>query len=148
MTHSLCQRRRGSDRTIRLFSGGDGRAREIDANRLDSRARTRASCRRGPSIRQRLLWERDYDESAGIAAACRRAAPAGRGTRFPKPAGRRGRTTPDRTADRAVQRAQHAAILRFGRRRTTRTGFFALIQFRTTQPVPGPAGASHRQDAS
>ncbi|WP_175720363.1 hypothetical protein [Burkholderia anthina] len=74
MTHLLCQRRRGPDRTIRLFSGGGGRAGAIDANPLDWRARTRASCRRAPSIRQRLLWERHYDERAG--ATGRRAASA------------------------------------------------------------------------
>ncbi|WP_175004179.1 hypothetical protein [Burkholderia lata] len=55
MTHSLCQRGCSADRTIRLFSGGDGRAREIDANRLDRRERTRESCRRGRSIRPRVL---------------------------------------------------------------------------------------------
>ncbi|WP_174987017.1 hypothetical protein [Burkholderia lata] len=56
MTHSLCQRGGGADRTIRLFSGGGGRAREIDANRLDRHERTRESCRRGRSIRPRVLW--------------------------------------------------------------------------------------------
>ncbi|WP_175687749.1 hypothetical protein [Burkholderia anthina] len=81
MTHSLCQRRRSADRTIRLFSGGDGRAREIDANLLDRRARTRVACRGGPSIRQRLLWQSHYDGNDGAAAACRRAAPAGAAVR-------------------------------------------------------------------
>ncbi|WP_448165990.1 hypothetical protein, partial [Burkholderia cepacia] len=63
---------------IRLFSGDGGRPCKIDANRLDRRVRTRGSCRRGPSIRQRLLWERHYDENTGVAAACRRAAPPSR----------------------------------------------------------------------
>ncbi|SOT43042.1 hypothetical protein F01_421089 [Burkholderia cenocepacia] len=43
-------------------------------------------------------------------------------------------------AYRAARAPQHATILRFGRRQTTRAGLFALIQFRTTQPVPGPPG--------
>ncbi|MCA8356252.1 hypothetical protein [Burkholderia cepacia] len=70
---------------IRLFSGDGGRPCKIDANRLDRRVRTRGSCRRGPSIRQRLLWERHYDESTGVAAARRQAPqivlPAPRNTR-------------------------------------------------------------------
>ncbi|WP_157653748.1 hypothetical protein [Burkholderia ubonensis] len=64
MTRSLCQRRCGADRTIRLFSGVGGRSREIDANRLDRRGRTHAACRRGPSFRQLLLCECHYDGNA------------------------------------------------------------------------------------
>jgi len=44
--------------------------------------------------------------------------------------GRRRGATPDRTADRAACARQHAAILRFERRRTMRERLFALIQFR------------------
>ncbi|EDT37848.1 hypothetical protein BamMEX5DRAFT_6375 [Burkholderia ambifaria MEX-5] len=62
MTYRLCQRPTGTDRTIRLFSGGDGRWRTIDANLRDRRARTRVSCRRGRSIRPFLLWECLYDK--------------------------------------------------------------------------------------
>ncbi|MDR6499623.1 hypothetical protein J2785_002779 [Burkholderia ambifaria] len=62
MTSRLCQRHSGADRTIRLFSGGSGRSRQIDANPLDRRERTRVSCRRALPIRQLLLWECHYDE--------------------------------------------------------------------------------------
>ncbi|MCH8807075.1 MAG: hypothetical protein IH986_13425 [Planctomycetes bacterium] len=62
MTQSLCQRGCGADRTIRLFSGGDGPAREIDANPFDRRGRTRGSCRRGRSIPPLVLCEQHYDE--------------------------------------------------------------------------------------
>ncbi|WP_155769887.1 hypothetical protein [Burkholderia vietnamiensis] len=62
MTRSLCQRRCRADRTIRLFCGGRRRAREIDANPLDPRERTRGACRQGPPIRQLLLWECHYDD--------------------------------------------------------------------------------------
>ncbi|WP_152036691.1 hypothetical protein [Burkholderia pyrrocinia] len=61
MTHPLCQRRYGADRTIRLFYAGSGRLREIDANPLDQRDGTRASCRAGRSFRQLLLRTRQYD---------------------------------------------------------------------------------------
>ncbi|WP_175756990.1 hypothetical protein [Burkholderia ambifaria] len=67
MTYRLCQRPTGADRTIRLFSGVGGRPREIDANRLDRRGRTRASCRPGPSFRQLVLHERRYDGSTVVA---------------------------------------------------------------------------------
>ncbi|WP_334043739.1 hypothetical protein [Burkholderia ambifaria] len=69
MTYRLCQRPTGADRTIRLFSGVGGRPREIDANRLDRRGRTRASCRPGPSFRQLVLHERRYDGHGGAALA-------------------------------------------------------------------------------
>ncbi|WP_157659777.1 hypothetical protein [Burkholderia ubonensis] len=130
MTRSLCQRRCGADRTIRLFSGVGGRSREIDANRLDRHGRTRATCRRGPSFRQLLLCECHYDENAvalPLAGEPRRAATA---LRFREAAGRRRSAPRDRAADRAARGLQHAAILRSERRRTMRDGFFALIQFR------------------
>ncbi|WP_162999305.1 hypothetical protein [Burkholderia sp. Nafp2/4-1b] len=58
--------------------------RAIDANPLDRRERTRGSCRRGPSIRQLLLWECHYDEGTVSLplAACRWPAPAGGAARF------------------------------------------------------------------
>ncbi|WP_157654668.1 hypothetical protein [Burkholderia ubonensis] len=130
MTRSLCQRRCGADRTIRLFSGVGGRSREIDANRLDRHGRTRATCRRGPSFRQLLLCECHYDENAvalPLADEPRRAATA---LRFREAAGRRRSAPRDRAADRAARGLQHAAILRSERRRTMRDGFFALVQFR------------------
>ncbi|WP_157653870.1 hypothetical protein [Burkholderia ubonensis] len=130
MTRSLCQRRCGADRTIRLFSGVGGRSREIDANRPDRHGRTRATCRRGPSFRQLLLCECHYDENAvalPLADEPRRAATA---LRFREAAGRRRSAPRDRAADRAARGLQHAAILRSERRRTMRDGFFALIQFR------------------
>ncbi|WP_157642405.1 hypothetical protein [Burkholderia ubonensis] len=130
MTRSLCQRRCGADRTIRLFSGVGGRSREIDANRLDRHGRTRATCRRGPSFRQLLLCECHYDENAvalPLADEPRRATTA---LRFREAAGRRRSAPRDRAADRAARGLQHAAILRSERRRTMRDGFFALIQFR------------------
>ncbi|KVD90585.1 hypothetical protein WI90_16275 [Burkholderia ubonensis] len=49
---------------------------------------------------------------------------------FVTSAGRRRSAARDRAADRAARGLQHAAILRFERRRTMRDGFFALIQFR------------------
>ncbi|UVE70187.1 hypothetical protein L2Y90_34310 (plasmid) [Burkholderia pyrrocinia] len=61
MTHPLCQRRHGADRTIRLFFGDRGPSRGIDANRLERRGATRIPCRSGRSIRQHLLRERPYD---------------------------------------------------------------------------------------
>ncbi|WP_157376618.1 hypothetical protein [Burkholderia ubonensis] len=130
MTRSLCQRRCGADRTIRLFYGVGGRSREIDANRPDRHGRTRAACRRGPSFRQLLLCECHYDENAvalPLAGDPRRATTA---LRFREAAGRRRSAARDRAADRAARGLQHAAILRSERRRTMRDGFFALIQFR------------------
>ncbi|WP_157638672.1 hypothetical protein [Burkholderia ubonensis] len=130
MTRSLCQRRCGADRTIRLFYGVGGRSREIDANRPDRHGRTRATCRRGPSFRQLLLCECHYDENAvalPLAGDPRRATTA---LRFREAAGRRRSAARDRAADRAARGLQHAAILRSERRRTMRDGFFALIQFR------------------
>ncbi|MGC3026588.1 hypothetical protein ACPUER_15810 [Burkholderia sp. DN3021] len=78
MTSRLCQRHSGADRTIRLFSGGSGRSRQIDANPLDRRERTRVSCRRALPIRQLLLWECHYDEgtvSLPLAGEARRIVP-------------------------------------------------------------------------
>ncbi|ESS41583.1 hypothetical protein P355_3824 [Burkholderia cenocepacia KC-01] len=130
MTGRLCQRGCGADRTIRLFSGHGGRSRTIDANPHDRRARTRGSCRRGRPIRPLLLWECLYD-------ACTAALPppkgrTGRRARRGGAAliGRRRGATPDRAADRAACAGQHAAILRFERRRMMRERLFALIQFR------------------
>ncbi|MDN7930051.1 hypothetical protein QZM52_01965 [Burkholderia metallica] len=130
MTLPLCQRRRGADRTIRLFSGFGGQPCEIDANPLDRRGRTRISCRRAAPIRQLLLWECHYDEVTvslpladephrpgacpGFREACRPGRPH----------------QPDRAAHRAASAGQLAAIVRFGRRRTMYERLFALIQFR------------------
>ncbi|HHL4078084.1 hypothetical protein [Burkholderia sola] len=130
MIRSLCQRGGGTDRTIRLFSGGGGRAGEIDANRLDRRERTRGSCRRGRSIRPRVLWNATTIDAR---RHCR--LPKGRTGRRARrgnvaPIGWPRRAAPDRAADRAACGGQHAAILRFERRRMMRERLFALIQFR------------------
>ncbi|WP_175945388.1 hypothetical protein [Burkholderia pyrrocinia] len=130
MTYRLCQRHCGADRTIRLFSGFGGRPREIDANGLDRHGRTRASCRRGPSIRQLLLCECHYDGNAPApprAGEPRRAAAALR-FREVRPDG--AAAPRDRAADRAARGPQHAAIVRFERCRTMCERLFALIQFR------------------
>jgi hypothetical protein len=85
--------------------------------------------------------------SAAVSAAAGRSRGA---TVRARPAGaqRHRPRAPARTADRAARRAKHAAIVRFARCRTMHAELFALIQFHSTQPVPGRAGASHRQDVT